>query len=334
MYFVTGGTGLLGNNIVRELCAQGLPVRVLCRPGSPRTPFDGLTVEIIEGELNQPEVLDAGSVGCTAVFHCAAMIHLGWTQLEESRRVNVQGTQNVVDACVRHGCRLIHVSTVDTLPSAGAHSVPIDERGLNGVPKVPCSYVVSKTEAEQVVRDAIDKQQLDAVIVHPGFMLGPYDWKPSSGRMFLQVTQAPIVAGPPGGCSLCDAREVAKACVNAIDQGAPGENYILAGENLRFRELWRRMLRIAGIRKPVLRLGKRARWGGVVIDWVNRRFSLAERDVNGATLAMANLYHYYDSTKAQRALGYNPQLTDERLAETWEWLRKQHLEHSNSSRLA
>lgn len=324
MYFVTGGTGLLGNSIVRELCARGIPVRVLCRPGSPRKSFEGLPVEIVEGDVNQPTALDAGIAGCAAVFHCAALIHLGWTQLDESRRVNVEGTRYVVEACVRHGSRLIHVSTVDTLPSARSPTTPIDERGLDGISKVPCSYVVSKTEAEQVVRHAVDKQQLDAVIVHPGFMLGPYDWKPSSGRMFLQVTQAPVVAGPPGGCSLCDAGEVAKACVNAVDQGVRGENYILAGENLKFRELWRRMLRIAGSRKPVLRLGKRVCWGGSVIDWVNRRFSLPERDVNGATLAMANLYHYYDSTKAQRALGYNPQLTDERLAETWQWLEAHH----------
>lgn len=323
-YFVTGATGLLGNSIVRELCARGLTVRVLCRPGSPRTPFKDLPVEFIEGDLNQPTVLDTGIAGCTAVLHCAAMIHLGWTQLEESRRVNVAGTQNIVDACLRHGCRLIHVSTVDTLPSARSQSAPIDERGLDGVPKVRCSYVISKTEAEQVVRDAIDRRQLDAVIVHPGFMLGPNDWKPSSGRMFLRVTQAPLVAAPPGGCSLCDAREVAKACVNAVEQGVRGESYILAGENLKFRELWKRMLRIAGSRKRVLRLGKRIRWGGTVIDWVNRYFSLPERDVNGATLGMANLYHYYDSSKAQLALEYKPQLTDEGLAETWEWLKAHH----------
>lgn len=326
MYFVTGGTGLLGNSIVRELCARRLPVRVLCRPGSPRVAFEGLPVEIVEGDVNQPTALDAGITGCTAVFHCAAMIHLGWTQLEESRRVNVEGTRNVVEACLRHGSRLIHVSTVDTLPSARSRSTPIDERGLNGRAKVPCTYVVSKTEAEQVVRDAVDKHQLDAVIVHPGFMLGFYDWKPSSGRMFLQVTQAPVVVGPPGGCSLCDAQEVAKACVNAVERGAAGQHYILAGENLKFRELWRRMLRIAGSRKPVLPLGKRVSWGGVVIDWANRRFSLPERDVNGASICMANLYHFYDSTKAQRELGYNPQLSDTRLAEIWEWLKAHHRE--------
>lgn len=324
MYFVTGATGLLGNNIVRALCARGASVRVLCRPGSPRTPFEDLPVEIIEGALDQPAVLDAAIAGCTAVLHCAAMIHLGWTRMDESRRVNVGGTQCVVDACLRHNCRLIYVSTVDTLPSARSPSAPIDERGLDGIPKVPCSYVVSKKEAEQIVRDAILTQQLDAVIVHPGFMLGPYDWKPSSGRMFLEVTAAPVVAGPPGGCSLCDAREVAQACVTAIEHGVSGENYILAGENLRYRELWKRMLRIAGRHKQVLRLGKRVRWGGVVIDWINRRFSLPERDVNGATLGMANLFHYYDSSKAQQALGYNPQFTDERLAETWDWLRKHH----------
>ncbi len=324
MIFVTGGTGLLGNSIVRELYHRNVPTRVLCRRGTSRTPFEDLPVEVVEGDLDSRDVLDAAMVGCTAVIHCAAMIHIGWHKLAQSRRVNVQGTEHIVEACLKHGKRLIYVSTVDTLPAARSLSQPIDERGQGGVPKTKCAYVTSKIEAEQVVRAAIRTQDLDAVIVQPGFMLGPYDWKPSSGRMFLEVVKAPIVAAPSGGCSVCDARQVASACVTAIESGRRGEAYVLAGENLSYRELWRRMLEVAGRKKRVFRLGPAVKLLGPAMDQVFRWLPINERDINGAALAMGSLYHYYDSAKAQRELNYQSAVTHQSLTEIWEWLSNTH----------
>ncbi len=324
MIFVTGGTGLLGNCIVRELCQRNMETRALCRSGTPSRPLDDLPVTQVEGDLNQPQVLDAAIAGCTAVIHCAAMIHIGWQKFDESRRVNVEGTRAIVEACLRHRCRLIYISTVDTLPAACSQAQPIDESGQGGVPNVPCAYVVSKSEAEQLVREACERRGLDAVILHPGFMLGPYDWKPSSGRMFLQVVKALAIAAPWGGCSLCDARQVAKACVNAIELGERGQNYILAGENISYRELWQRMLRIAGQPKHVFMLRKRITWIGAAIDFFYRWLPISEGDVNGASIRMGLLNHYYDSSKAQRTLGYRPQVTDAALAEIWDWLKTHH----------
>ena len=324
MIFVTGGTGLLGNCIVRELCGRNMETRVLCRRGSSRKPFDGLTVDIVDGDVSQPQVLDAAIADCRAVIHCAAMIHLGWQKLDESRQVNVEGTRAIVEACLRHQCRLIHVSTVDTLPTARALAQPIDESGEGGVANVPCAYVVSKTEAEQLVREACAQRGLDAVILNPGFMLGPYDWKPSSGRMFLQVAKAPVIVAPCGGCSLSDARQVAKACIDAIELGEAGQNYILAGENVSYRELWKRMLRIAGRPKHVAMLGKRITSIGAAIDFFHRWLPIPEGDVNGASIGMGILNHYYDSSKAQHALGYQPQVSDAALAEIWDWLKTHH----------
>ncbi len=324
MIFVTGGTGLLGNCIVRERCDRKLETRVLCRRGSPRKAFAGLSVDIVDGDVNQPQVLDAAIADCTAVIHCAAMIHIGWQKFDESRQVNVEGTRAIVEACLRHRCRLIYISTVDTLPTARSQDQPIDESGDRGVANVPCAYVVSKTEAEQLVREACAQRGLDAVILNPGFMLGPYDWKPSSGRMFLQVVKAPAIVAPCGGCSLSDARQVAKACVNAIELGETGQNYILAGENIGYRELWRRMLRIADRHKHVAMLGKRITWVGAPIDFFHRWLPIPEGDVNGASIRMGLLNHYYDSSKAQRALGYRPQVPDAALAEIWDWLKTHH----------
>jgi dihydroflavonol-4-reductase len=279
-----------------------------------------LEVEIVEGDLSQADTLASAIEGCEAVIHSAAFIHIGWQKLALSRQVNVEGTKSIIEACLKHQARLIHISTVDTLPAAVSKDQPIDERGLGGVPKTPCAYVISKTEAEQAVRLAIQQRGLEAVILHPGFMLGPYDWKPSSGRMFLEVNKAPIVAAPPGGCSLCDARDVATAVVNSVQQGVPGENYILAGENLSYQELWTRMLQTSGRRRRVFRLGPGIRWLGKSLDLANRTLPIREGDVNGAAIAMGGLNHFYDSGKALRQFGYQTRITNQTLSDAWAWL--------------
>lgn len=318
--FVTGGTGLLGNCIVRELAARNIATRVLCRKGTSTEAFDGLDVDIVFGDLASPELLSEYTQGCNAVIHSAAMIHIGWHKLDTSRKVNVDGTRHIIDACLTNYAKLIHVSTVDTLPAALDYKRPIDEGALDGTPKTACSYVVSKQEAEQEVRHAIKSRKLDATIVNPGFMLGPFDWKPSSGRMMLEVNKAPIIAAPPGGCSFCDARDVATAIVNAIDLGRCGESYIVAGENLRYQELWQMMLKATGRQRTVYRLGPAVKLAGSVIDAANRWLPIKEGDVNGAAIAMGSLNHFYDSSKAEKELNYARRPAEETLRDAWEWL--------------
>ncbi len=332
MIFVTGATGLLGNCIVRELINRGESVRVLCRKNTPRTAIEGLAVEIHEGDLSNADVIDRAVQGCTAVIHSAAMIHIGWQFLSESREVNVEGTRRIVAACIKHRAKLIHVSTVDTMFAATESKRPIDESdprpALNsasnnfasGISKMDCAYVISKTEAEQVVREAT-ANGLQATIVHPGFMLGPYDWKPSSGRMMLEISKAPILLAPTGGCSVCDARDVAAATVNAIDRGATGQSYILAGDNLTYQQLWQLMLSAFGKRRTVRVAGRKfLKAVGKVIDGTNRGLRLKERDLNGAMIGMGNLFHFYDSTKAIQGLNYRRRPLETTLSDAWEWL--------------
>ena len=333
MIFVTGGTGLLGNCIVRELCRRGEPVRVLVRHETSLRPFDDLKVEIVRGDLGDDASLFRDAVaGCRAVIHSAALIHIGWQQLEASRRINVQGSQHVIDACLQHNIRLVHVSTVDTLPAAIDAQHPISEIGSGGVQKVPCSYVISKSEAESLVRKHAIESGLDTVITHPGFMLGPYDWKPSSGRMMLEIYKFPLVVAPRGGCSVCDARDVASGIVNAVDRGRAGQNYILAGENLTYQDLWKQMLAASSNRKKVHRFGPFIEWFGTAIDICNRWLPIHEGDVNGATIRMGNLNHYYQSDLAKQELGYANRPLATTLAEAWDWLKTEHLDRPATTR--
>lgn len=188
--FVTGGTGLLGNTILRQLSDAGHQLISLVRGAPEDRVFAGIKTDFARGDLLDREVVDQAIAQCDAVIHSAALIHIGWKRLDESMRVNRDGTRSVVDACLKHGRKLIHVGTVDTL-AAGTRNQPANESTPldNAGGQVQCSYVVSKRAGVDEVLTGVNRG-LNAVIVHPGFMLGPWDWKPSSGRMVLEVGAA------------------------------------------------------------------------------------------------------------------------------------------------
>ena len=133
--------------------------------------------------------------GVDWVIHAAAYVHIGWTGLELARAINVGGTATVAACARRSGVRLVHVSSVDALglPPDGS---PSDEDTPAGG-GVPCPYVITKRDAEQAVLAEV-AAGLDARIVNPAYMIGPWDWKPSSGRMLLEVARNRALFAPLG----------------------------------------------------------------------------------------------------------------------------------------
>lgn len=316
---VTGATGLVGNNVVRELIRQGHVARVVTRPNSDLRPFEGLQVETFSGDVRDADSVRRAAQDVEGIIHAAAIVHFGWRRGDEQRAVNVDGTRNVAAAARASGARLIHVSSVDAL-APGRRDQPADETTPLAV-KVPCGYVLSKREAEQVVLDEV-RAGLRAVIVNPGLMFGPWDWKPSSGRMVLAVAHQFTRASPSGGVSVCDVRDVASAAIRALDHGRTGERYILAGHNITYFELWRKIAEITGGTRPWFRLGPLVRMAIGRFGDLRTNLTGVETDVNSAAIAMSSLYHYYNCQRAIAELGYVIRPLEETLQDAWEWLRQ------------
>ena len=167
---ITGATGFLGNNLVRNLCNQGNEVLAAIRASSDQKSLQGLDVESVVVDLNDRSNVASAMSEVDVVVHAAALIQLGWSNLEASRRINVDATATIAEAARRKGIRMIHVSSVDALGIAPADTLG-DESVLDP-PNPPCSYVVTKREAETSVILEV-ANGLDAVIVNPGFMVGP-----------------------------------------------------------------------------------------------------------------------------------------------------------------
>jgi dihydroflavonol-4-reductase len=316
-FFVTGGTGLLGNNIIRQLLDRGDAVRALVRKSSNRQSFAGLDVKCIEGDLHNEEAIRRGCDGAEGVIHSAVSVAIGWSS-EPMFSINVVGANNVATAAMSAGCRMVHVSSVNALAVPGFGDVPVNEETPLTGNEIECNYVSTKRQADVNI-DSLITSGLDAVIVYPGFMLGPWDWKPSSGRMLQAVGRQFTPFAPSGGCSICDVRDVARAIVAASD-GSKSRKYVLAGNNLSYFDLWTKMARIAGSRPPRTTMGPLIRrsvgWVGDLASW----FVGKDVELNSAMLAMSAQSHFYSSHRAESELGYRIRDVDETLKDAWDWL--------------
>ncbi len=316
---LTGATGFLGNNLLRLLLAAGHEVQVTLRAGAGGRALEGLQFEPVTGDLSNVDQLLAEADDFDLLIHSAAMIQIGWTKLSESRQVNVVATERLAEYCRLTNRRMIHVSTVDTLAHAPDGRPRTEAEREPAKPAI--SYVTSKREAEQKMLQQIE-MGLDGMIVHPGFMLGPWDWKPSSGAMLLAIAGGPTPLAPAGGCSAVDVRDVAEGILKVAEHGSPGERYILGGENVSYLELWQRMARVIGKRGPQGKLPDwLARVAGLAGDWGGKLLA-REPQVNSGATAMGQLQHYYDSQKAITELGYRIGSLDEAIADEWRFLQE------------
>ena len=323
-YLVTGGSGLLGNNIVRALLDRGVQVRVMVRKSTDPKPLEGLDVEQAVADLRDGAAISRCVDGVDCVIHAAADIHIGWKNLEQQRRINVEGTRLIAQAARQTGARMVHVSSVDAL-AAGSRDRLVDENVPIG-PKVPCTYVVTKREAETAIVDE-QSQGLRATIVNPGFMLGPWDWKPSSGRMILAIAQRWVPIAPVGGMSVCDVRDVANAIIQIPEQEQIGRRYILSGTNITYLDAWRLFAKVTHRPAPMFRMGPLMRWGAGMGGDLATRITGKEGEVNSALIRMSSLFHYYDSTRARQELNYQIRPIEQTVGDAWSWLQ----EHGRAS---
>jgi dihydroflavonol-4-reductase len=316
---VTGSTGLLGNNVVRMLLERGQAVRVLVREGCDPRPLEGLSVEVVRGDVRDADAVRRACQGVDGVVHSAAHVRIGWTGRELYRAINVEGTRNVASAAAEAGARMVHVSTIDTLGCRSLEHPADEDTPPNEGPPVP--YVITKREAEQVVLDAVTRG-LAACIVHPGFMLGPWDWKPSSGQLLLAVTHRGCFIAPRGSLGACDVRDVATAVVNALDRGIPGRRYITSGPAISYGRAMRLFAEVIGTRAPFTPPGPLtfAVIGRVCDLWT--RLTGHEPPVNSAAIRMARVPKSYSSARAEKELGYQIRPLRQTVEDAWNWFRQ------------
>lgn len=257
--FVTGATGLLGNNLVRALIERGVAVRALARsPEKAERQFSGLAgVTVVRGDMADVDGFREALAGVDAVFHTAAFFrdnYKGGRHWPELQRINVDGTARLIAAAHAAGVRrFVHTSSIAVL--SGRPGSVIDESSERD-PADADDYYRSKILADrEIFRFLKSHPDMDAVMVLPGWMWGPGDIGPtSSGQLALDVVRARLPGLVPGAFSLVDARDVAFAQIAAAEKGRRGERYLAAGRHMTMRELIPVVGKAAGVPTPTRQL--------------------------------------------------------------------------------
>jgi dihydroflavonol-4-reductase len=301
---VTGGTGFVGANLVRELARAGARVRVLARPGGDRRALAGLAVEIAEGDLLDRASLARAVAGADTVYHVAADYRLWARDPRELFRANVEGTRAILEACGDAGVRrVVYTSTV------GALGIPAD--GTPGTEETPVSvadmvgpYKTSKFFAERVAVE-FARRGLSVVIVNPSAPIGPWDVKPTpTGRMVLDFMRGRMFATVDTGLNVVHVRDVARGHLLAAERGRVGERYILghARGNLSLAEIGRLLAEITGRPGPRLRVPYAVAWCGAACTEAVARLTGRPPAVPLTAVRMARKRMYFSPAKAVREL--------------------------------
>ena len=244
--FVTGATGFVGLNLVQRLMAGEWDVTALHRQSSDLTFLKRFNPRLAVGEITDAaSILAALPAGTDTVFHVAGNTNMWRKKNAQQTRDNVEGTRNVVEACIARGVRRLIVTS--SISAYGPVSGAITEETPSLASTSWVNYEKTKWQAQEIAR-AATARGLEVVIMQPGAIMGPYDIGTWS-RMFQMVRDDKLPGVPPAGLSFTHVRECVAAHIAAADRGENGGQYILAGENATMLQLVQEIARLLG--KPV-----------------------------------------------------------------------------------
>jgi dihydroflavonol-4-reductase len=317
---VTGAPGFLGAHIVEALVRRGVKVRGWGRPGEPRDNLKDLPVEIIEGDVRDPDCARAAVQGIDTVFHAAAVYETWAPDPTLMYDVNLRGTFNVLEASRQVGARVVYTASIVALgrPSPGTLG---DEDTPYEAWDIDLPYSRSKYHSMRLAED-FATWGLDVRTICPGYVMGPGDRTPTpSGRLLLALAQGKAPGYTPGGVSYVDARDAAEGHVAAAERGKAGRRYIVSGHNIDNKALVQIVARAAGRRAIALRLPKLVAMGaaGIMQRMAVARGRRPELPVPMLEYGMRECI--YDNRRAREELGLRFRPFEDTVADSLAWFR-------------
>ncbi|NNK89769.1 MAG: SDR family oxidoreductase [Saprospiraceae bacterium] len=326
MILITGSSGHIGNVLVRKLVEQGEEVILMTKSGEKPLWLNHLDVAVRKANLNDPEAVDEAIKGSSVVFHLAGIISISSFDSTELHEINVEGTQYVVDACIRHGVkRLIYTSSVHALPERDYGEV-ISERAEFNASKLFGAYARTKAEATRRVLEGV-KKGLDAVICFPSGVMGPHDHRGSeAGRLIKDYANNRLPVYINGAYNFVDVRDVVNGLLLAWNHGKKGEGYILSGEKMSLQEFFDILKSLhPQMRKPQWRIplpvALASAW---FVESVCRIISVKPIFTVYAIKVLQSNCNM-PSKKASLELGYSARPVRQSIADSLEWFKENKL---------
>lgn len=303
---ITGATGFLGSHLCHRMVRDGHDVRILHRATSDCSSVANLAIDRVVGDVTNLSDVQHAIGGCDAVVHAAANLNYWSKDTKGQRRVNVDGTKIVAQTCREMNVRrVVHVSSVAAIGIPTNPTHPATEEYPFNLANSGLAYHLSKWEAEKVVLNEI-ACGLNAVIVNPASIFGPYTTTYRLAEMLNKVNQARVVPYFTGGLCAVHVDDVVEGIIGALDRGQVGQRYILGGENLTYQALVERVATAKDLPRrfipipPVI-----TKFASIVLESLGKVTNRRPR-ISYATHYCGSRFHYYNSSKARNVLGFQP----------------------------
>ncbi|HEY8399372.1 MAG TPA: NAD-dependent epimerase/dehydratase family protein [Flavihumibacter sp.] len=324
---ITGANGFLGNNLVRHFTAQGYKVRAMMRraavqaPGAVENLKSDCACEFFYGNIDNRDDLEKAVAGCDWVVHAAAMTDQWSTDPRVYEQINVKATILLAEVCVKARVKkMVYVSTANVF-GPGTPDEPGTE--LNGFTlfKAESYYINTKYLAQQYLLQMAESGKLPVVLVNPCFMIGPHDYKPSSGTLLLHAFRKRVLFYPPGGKNFVFVGDVCKGIHSALEKGRVGQCYLLTGENLSYLEFFKRVKACGTDRCIYIRLPRTVlKFIAWIAPWGQKLFGRAWKFTR-PIVYLSTVHAYYSGEKAERELDYTPRPIGQVVQETVDWFQ-------------
>ena len=302
MILVTGGTGFLGAELLKQLTDRGLAVRALRREKSkiPALIQHNTLIEWFNADINEPATLEEAFENVTQVYHCAAFVSLSSKHKKQLFHVNIDGTSNLVNLCMEHNCRLLHVSSVAALGIAKKDN-QITEKNFWEYDSKAHAYGLSKYEGEMEVWRGIN-EGLNAIIVNPSIIIGKNAGFEGSGAIFKLVKDG-FSFYTNGASGFVAVEDVAKSMILLMDAEVSGERYIISAGNLHYKDLFTEIANGFGVKAPT----KEAKPWMLGLAWralkIASLFSKQDPSITKDTARSSITLSYYNNNKVIEQTG-------------------------------
>lgn len=319
---VTGANGLLGANLIRKLIGTGEEVRAFVRPSADISVLAGTECDIFYGNILNYQDISKAVADCTCIVHAASTTSVVPRDFDFYKKINVEATKNIIRTALHGNKKLVYVSTANTF-GPGSKEKPGTELSDFTLGNYHSGYINSKQIAQQCVLEAVKNDGLNAVVINPTFIVGPYDAKPSSGKLILFALRHGIQWCPEGGKNFVYAGDVANGIYRALLGGKSGECYLLTGENLTYKEFFTLLNETTGRGPLQLKIPKSLmRATGSIVDL----WSHVSRHKFAFTRANAELFtldNYYSGEKANQEFNLMTTPIKEAIKEAVDWFKKE-----------
>ncbi len=324
-YLVTGAAGNLGRHIVNILDKKGADIRGLVLPDEKYIPNSLFNHEIYKGNiLNNEDLLRFFTVSDDSeiiVIHCAGIVSIGWDYNKKVYSVNVDGTKNIVEQCIKTKVRkLIYVSSVHAIPEL-PHGQTMSEVTDFNPDKVIGFYGKTKAKASRIVMEAVETNGLNASLVFPSGICGPEDYTYGNiTQLLIEIANGRLIAGVQGGYSFVDVRDVADAIVNCCENGEKGNGYILSNRYVSIKEIFELVHAAAGQENKACMLPICLAELGLPFIGAYCKLTKTSPLFTKYSLYTLRSNPSFSSEKAKKNLNFTPRPFSETIFDSIEWL--------------